>query len=50
MFQNQNAARVFLYHCISKGNQLSSENLKTKGDEHESPLCEERLGSQARLF
>ncbi len=24
MFQNQNAARVFLYHCISEGNRLSS--------------------------
>ncbi len=26
-FQNQNPVRVFLYHCISEGNRLSSENL-----------------------
>ncbi len=26
MFQNQNPVRVFLYHCISDGNQLVSEN------------------------
>ncbi len=25
-FQNQNPVRVFLYHCISDGNQLFSEN------------------------
>ncbi len=27
MFQNRNPVRVFLYHCISEGNRLSSENL-----------------------
>ncbi len=26
MFQNRNPMRVFLYHCISEGNRLSSEN------------------------
>ncbi len=26
MFQNRNPVRVFLYHCISEGNWLSSEN------------------------
>ncbi len=26
MFQNQNPVLVFLYHCISEGNRLSSEN------------------------
>ncbi len=26
MFQNRNPVRVFLYHCISDGNQLFSEN------------------------
>ncbi len=26
MFQNRNPVRVFLYHCISEGNRLSSEN------------------------
>ncbi len=26
-FQNQNPVRVFLYHCISDGNQLFSENV-----------------------
>ncbi len=25
-FQNRNPVRVFLYHCISEGNRLSSEN------------------------
>ncbi len=25
-FQNQNPVRVFLYHCISEGNRLFSEN------------------------
>ncbi len=25
-FQNQNPVQVFLYHCISEGNRLSSEN------------------------
>ncbi len=25
-FQNRNPVRVFLYHCISDGNQLFSEN------------------------
>ncbi len=25
-FQNRNPVRVFLYHCIFDGNQLSSEN------------------------
>ncbi len=26
MFQNRNLVRVFLYHCISDGNRLFSEN------------------------
>ncbi len=26
MFQNRNPVRVFLYHCISEGNRMSSEN------------------------
>ncbi len=26
MFQNRNPVRVFLYHCISEGNRLFSEN------------------------
>ncbi len=25
-FQNRNPVRVFIYHCISEGNRLSSEN------------------------
>ncbi len=27
MFQNRNPVRVFLYHCISDGNQLFSKNV-----------------------
>ncbi len=39
-FQNQNAGQVFLYHCISEGTRLSSENvhfLSVMPDTHTAP-------------